>query len=36
MIIENDSLTKIYGKKVGCSEICLSVDGGANLRFSRS
>lgn len=33
MIIETDSLTKMYGKKVGCSEICLSVEGGQIFGF---
>jgi len=28
MIIETDSLTKMYGKKTGCSEICLSLGEG--------
>jgi len=33
MIIEIDNLTKMYGKKTGCSEICLSVDGGQIFGF---
>lgn len=28
MILEADSLTKMYGKKIGCSEICLSLGEG--------
>ncbi len=33
MIIETDNLTKMYGKKVGCSEICLSIDEGQIFGF---
>jgi ABC-2 type transport system ATP-binding protein len=33
MIIETSDLTKMYGKKVGCSEICLSVGEGQIFGF---
>lgn len=33
MIIETSNLTKMYGKKVGCSEICLSVGEGQIFGF---
>lgn len=33
MIIETDCLTKMYGKKVGCSEICLTVGEGQIFGF---
>jgi ABC-2 type transport system ATP-binding protein len=33
MIIETDGLTKMYGKKVGCSEICLTVGEGQIFGF---
>lgn len=33
MIIETGNLTKMYGKKVGCSEICLSVEEGQIFGF---
>ena len=31
MIVETSNLTKMYGNKVRCSEICLSVGGGGRL-----
>jgi ABC-2 type transport system ATP-binding protein len=33
MIIETENLTKMYGNKVGCSEICLKVDEGQIFGF---
>lgn len=33
MIIETDNLTKMYGRKVGCSEICLTVGEGQIFGF---
>lgn len=33
MIIETDGLTKMYGRKVGCSEICLTVGEGQIFGF---
>lgn len=33
MMLETDHLTKMYGNKVGCSEICLSVGGGQIFGF---
>ena len=33
MIIETSNLTKMYGNKVGCSEICLSVGEGQIFGF---
>lgn len=33
MIIETDSLTKLYGKKVGCEDICLAVGEGQIFGF---
>lgn len=33
MIVETSNLTKMYGKKIGCSEICLSVGEGQIFGF---